>query len=981
MRKTMSLLLCLVLSLSVVTVFTACGGGEEHTHTFATDWAWDDTNHWHNATCEHADVTSEFGAHVDKNNDDLCDVCSYAKDHTHTYDTTVWKWDESYHYHAGNCGHEVKQDEAAHMDENNDGLCDICAYDYDHMHTYANEWTHDATNHWHAPSCGHTVANVDTAAHLDEDNNGLCDVCAYDYDHTHTYADAWESDDVYHWHKADCGHDVISEKLQHKDANTDAYCDDCNKMVGTIVTYTATLEGSDYITVIDPATVTANAGAEVIFTFTASVNVAIDSVQNAELVGEPTEADGIKTYTVRIAALTADTTVTVLAHRVTNAEVVISDGKLEMTSEKKWALMQTTLELDLPSAGRYIIYSPDYTDLKFVLDGNACEQNDMAISYVFEATEAGKITLSCSRYADAAGTIEVTYVVIRVETTNAFNALEGSGYELPTNADIEVTFTVPAAGLWQITSSTPVTYNGDATVPHVFHVDEGALTRTITLHYNTTESPTFTFDWKIERLGGEPSDVTKGDNAVHAPLGGYTSVAFTPPASGAYRFTMSNEYINLNQWVDDEFGSRMALLDWTYLFEHLEAGKKYIFYVNVNIYGMEEITTDLDGTLTITYLGYTPDMSNVEDNVKSGTALVGTTNNFNNGSDDSEYTITAVDGMISLDGGATWHDTIVTTVAANQVLAYMVKGNDASATEVDVTFRRMVYEGSLSIGGANTVTMVPDKVYTLTLSGSIGGYYGSYQISWNDANVTLFYNGQSLTSPADIDIYNANSSQLTAVNNGSSEVTIAFTLTDTAMDPILAMANGKYHVKDGNNILYIVTFTPDYEGAISGTMMVEDMVSAGLASDISGSYTYEYNSEKTSFTVNTENFILAYNKFSASLTFQTESMYFGQVMVQVADEDEGGDSSDNVLKLGANSIEGTADGSYYSFSADEAGTYIFSFAEGETNGYPLIEDASGASSIDFPYTVTLATGETFTLIMSTDDLSSSDVIDIVITKA
>ena len=36
-----------------------------------------------------------------------------------------------------------------------------------------------------------------------------------DKPHIHTYSDKWTNDDIYHWHVATCGHDVISGKAEH----------------------------------------------------------------------------------------------------------------------------------------------------------------------------------------------------------------------------------------------------------------------------------------------------------------------------------------------------------------------------------------------------------------------------------------------------------------------------------------------------------------------------------------------------------------------------------------------------------------------------------------------------------------------------------------------------------------------------------------------------------------------------------------------
>ena len=52
-------------------------GGEQHEHTYSPDWSCDENNHWHAATCEHSDLKSDEAAHVDANNDGVCDVCDY----------------------------------------------------------------------------------------------------------------------------------------------------------------------------------------------------------------------------------------------------------------------------------------------------------------------------------------------------------------------------------------------------------------------------------------------------------------------------------------------------------------------------------------------------------------------------------------------------------------------------------------------------------------------------------------------------------------------------------------------------------------------------------------------------------------------------------------------------------------------------------------------------------------------------------------
>ncbi len=87
------------------------------------------------------------------------------------------------------------------------------------------------------------------------------------------------------------------------------------------------------------------------------------------------------------------------------------------------------------------------------------------------------------------------------------------------------------------------------------------------------------------------------------------------------------------------------------------------------------------------------------------------------------------------------------------------------------------------------------------------------------------------------------------------------------------------------------------------------------------------------------------------------------------------------VQLGANAVDvqDAFNGEKITFVAPEDGDYVFSFADGETNGDPYIENATGSEWVAFPATYTLKAGESVTLIMLT--LSwDVDVIDIVITK-
>ena len=79
MKKFKLVMVALMLSAGAL---AGCGKEEpkpdpvpEHVHTFSTEWTSDETNHWHAATCGH-DVKDGEGAHT-FGNDGMCSVCDY----------------------------------------------------------------------------------------------------------------------------------------------------------------------------------------------------------------------------------------------------------------------------------------------------------------------------------------------------------------------------------------------------------------------------------------------------------------------------------------------------------------------------------------------------------------------------------------------------------------------------------------------------------------------------------------------------------------------------------------------------------------------------------------------------------------------------------------------------------------------------------------------------------------------------------------
>ena len=90
---------------------------------------------------------TEHLTHVDRNNDNICDICAEAMPSS-----------------------ECK----VHMDDDGDGICDLC-------HKVLNNTSctnHiDQNNDGFCDNCGEAMANSTCAVHMDDDGDGICDLC------------------------------------------------------------------------------------------------------------------------------------------------------------------------------------------------------------------------------------------------------------------------------------------------------------------------------------------------------------------------------------------------------------------------------------------------------------------------------------------------------------------------------------------------------------------------------------------------------------------------------------------------------------------------------------------------------------------------------------------------------------------------------------------------------------------------------------
>lgn len=123
-KKKLIALLALFCSAGLTAAVSGCG----HEHTFSDKWSQSETEHWHEAACEHAGEKADIAPHTDNNRDEKCDECGFSM-HVHKF-SDGWESDNTGHWHPATCSHsDAKDGFAKHTDGNNDGKCDECEYE------------------------------------------------------------------------------------------------------------------------------------------------------------------------------------------------------------------------------------------------------------------------------------------------------------------------------------------------------------------------------------------------------------------------------------------------------------------------------------------------------------------------------------------------------------------------------------------------------------------------------------------------------------------------------------------------------------------------------------------------------------------------------------------------------------------------------------------------------------------------------------
>ena len=648
MKKILCMALCVMMVLSM---FAGCGGQKEtepsetkHTHTWSETWSTNESSHW--KVCSGCSLQAMMGAHMDDDMDGVCNDCGYEEPCQHTFNEEKWMSDASHHWHPATCKHEGQQSaKAVHVDEDQDGVCDVCAYlDTEHTHTYKPEWSMDQNEHWHEASCEHALTS-DRAAHEDAENDGVCDVCGwYDASHTHTYGKDWTVDAGFHWHGATCEHSgAMKDRVRHADSDGDEFCDVCGYQMCRHEDFdidgicdicgfedpdhdhqfeqqwSADQTGHWHIGQCHPGATTMPEK---------HVDKNVDGncdICNFVLCGHIYRQSWSSDDTHHWHLLECQCNVTVqkdLGEHVDNDDVPGCDicmhgyqapspveilvDKQAVTITPTGMITWTEVTLNITTPGRYLITS-NSTSVRWYYDKN---QEDKPTSYASEVyfQEAGEVTVYAYyfdfAYAQTAPfdiLLTVSHIDDLVLNTNRGKA------ELPTNMVYKVVFEAMEVGTWTLRTSIngvamgtslddmPLTNTVDVVV-----ANPGDMVELYVLMQDETNRNTFVFDWELT----EPFqlDVGVGQTPVSVPAeGDHYKVVFTAPEDGRFLLNVTSEYLSFSEWGLGGFNKPVRTESTQQLTPELKKGETFTTWLQT-VYNYPA-STNVNDTLTIINVG------------------------------------------------------------------------------------------------------------------------------------------------------------------------------------------------------------------------------------------------------------------------------------------------------------------------------------------------------------------------------------------
>lgn len=235
MKRTRNFVVVLLVMILALVVLAACGETpQEHDHIYS-EVGGNDSVHWAYCISDNAIDLTTIGAHADQNGDGRCEICGYYLGAPHVHNYSAWVSNASSHWKS--CGEDGAIDTAtigAHIDANNNGICDDCSCELQSAHTHDySAWGNNAGTHWKYCPEDNAIDVSSIGTHPDGNNDGVCDLCQATVDsHTHSYT-TWANNAESHWKYCPTDNAIDTTTIgSHADTDSNGSCDKCGAIVG-----------------------------------------------------------------------------------------------------------------------------------------------------------------------------------------------------------------------------------------------------------------------------------------------------------------------------------------------------------------------------------------------------------------------------------------------------------------------------------------------------------------------------------------------------------------------------------------------------------------------------------------------------------------------------------------------------------------------------------------------------------------------------
>ena len=364
--------------------------------------------------------------------------------------------------------------------------------------------------------------------------------------HEHQFTDEWCVDATYHWHVDTCDHEeeAIASKYEHRDADEDGMCDVCDYYIYYIVT----VDAPDIVTVEGKLT---GKNEDVVFTAKAPTYYTL-YVEGAEQVGEAAVANGVATYTYKVANLsTPDVVVTIDAEQ-TGYINMFDSVEVEYTTIIKDETSYVDFVVSVPAAGEYTII-PSGTTWYVMLA--LAEEKDDSDAYsrelILVADEAGDYNLTAR--VNVWDDIESLTFEVKVydvyETEVELPALSGSGYIIPAHKNMDpiyLSVVIPTPGEYVFTAE-GLLVGPEYDTSYIFVTyEENEIVEIPVAIDDYFEGSEVELAWNVAPLAW--NELQLGENTITVPADSTFPLSFTPAVAGDYMIICSNESASFASW-------------------------------------------------------------------------------------------------------------------------------------------------------------------------------------------------------------------------------------------------------------------------------------------------------------------------------------------------------------------------------------------------------------------------------------------------